>query len=533
MKKKSAYRLNVANSFRLRRLAVVATATMAAAGGVQADGVVPSAPLPTPHSQQAYAPESAFTMRWTRADIRQIKAQSRVATAATKNSLPSALTMPDIAQDFPMMNPDVWVWDTWPLGDMHANQLSFKGWEVIFSLTADPHAGYTFDDRHVHARIGFFYRRAGIPASQRPLNGGWIWGGHLFPDGSSAKLFGTLPMTNNSEWSGSARLQRDDEVSLFYTAVAFNRSAPGGPDITAPVALIARAKGEIHADGKHVWFTGFDKHEELLRPDGVMYQTGEQNIAYSFRDPFVFTDPAHPGKTYMVFEGNTGGPRGARTCTDADMGYAPNDPYRENVSAVMDAGAAKHKANVGLAEATDGTLSHWRFLPPILSANCVDDQTERPQIYRKHGKYYLFTISHRSTMAPGVDGPDGLYGFVGDGIRSDFLPLNGGSGLVVGNPTDFDAPIGAPYSLDPNQNPRAFESYSHYVMPGGLVESFIDAVGPRRGGTLAPTIKIHIGKTSTRVERAPCLGYADIPANRSALAHDRNEVEQDDDASVQ
>lgn len=509
-----------------RRLLLAGGALAAFASVAHAQSGGTGAPMPTPHSQQAYDPEGNFTMRWTRADIRQIVAQSHTA-GADRNSLPQALTMPDIPQDFPLINSNVWVWDTWPLADLRANQLSYKGWEVIFSLTADPHAGYTFDDRHVHARIGFFYRRAGIPASQRPANGGWTWGGHLFPDGASARVFGTAPMTNNAEWSGSARLTHGDNVSLYYTATSFNRSAPGGADITPPQAIITRTDGHIHADDKHVWFSGFDDHKALLEPDGKYYQTGQQNTYFSFRDPFVFTDPAHPGRTYMVFEGNTGGPRGARTCTDADLGYAANDPYKEDLNAVMNSGAVYQKANVGLAIATNPQLTEWKFLPPILSANCVDDQTERPQIYLKDGKYYLFTISHRTTMAAGVDGPDGVYGFVGNGIRSDFLPLNGGSGLVLGNPTDFSAPAGAPYSQDPNQNPREFQSYSHYVMPGGLVESFIDAIGPRRGGTLAPTVKVRINGTSTAVDRAygsgGLGGYGDIPANLPATGAGHND----------
>ncbi|SKD06267.1 glycoside hydrolase family 68 protein [Paraburkholderia hospita] len=502
--------------FRARLLSGALLSTVAMGALAQTAGF----PAPTPHSQQAYDPESSFTMHWTRADIRQIKAQSHTATAADKNSLPTALTMPDIPQDFPLINPNVWVWDTWSLADMRANQLAYKGWEVIFSLTADPHAGYTFDDRHVHARIGFFYRRAGVPAALRPANGGWTWGGHLFPDGASVKVFGTAPMTDNAEWSGSARLINGNHVSLYYTALSFNRSAPGGSDITPPIAIITRTDGQIHADDSHVWFSGFGDHQALLQPDGTMYQTGQQNTYYSFRDPFVFTDPAHPGKTYMVFEGNTGGPRGARTCTEADLGYAPNDPYREDLNTVMNQGAVYQKANVGLAVATDKQLTLWKFLPPLLSANCGDDQTERPQIYMKDGKYYLFTISHRATMAAGVDGPDGVYGFVGNGIRSDFLPMNKGSGLVLGNPTDFDAPVGAPYAQDPNQNPRTFQSYSHYVMPGGLVESFIDAIGTRRGGTLAPTVKISINGDTTTVDRTygkgGLGGYGDIPANQSA-----------------
>ncbi|WP_426284058.1 glycoside hydrolase family 68 protein [Burkholderia ambifaria] len=501
-----------------------ALAAFAAAAHAQTAG----APAPTPHTQQAYDPEGNFTMRWTRADIRQIVAQSHTA-GADKNSLPQALSMPDIPQDFPLINSNVWVWDTWPLADLRANQLSYKGWEVIFSLTADPHAGYTFDDRHVHARIGFFYRKTGIPASQRPANGGWIWGGHLFPDGSSIRVFGpTVPITQNAEWSGSARLTSGANVSLYYTALAFNKTSPNGPDITPPQAIITRADGHIQADDKHVWFTGFDDHKALLQPDGNYYQTGAQkNIYNSFRDPYVFTDPAHPGKTYMVFEGNTGGQRGARTCTEADLGYAPNDPYKEDLNAVMNSGAVYQKANVGLAVATNPQLTEWKFLPPILSANCVDDQTERPQIYLSNGKYYLFTITHRSTYATGVDGPDGVMGFVGNGIRSDFLPMNKGSGLVLGNPTDLTQPVGFPFALDPNQNPRKFQSYSHYVMPGGLVESFIDAIGPRRGGTLAPTVKVNINGTSTAVDRSygrgGLGGYGEIPSNLPATGAGHND----------
>ncbi len=305
------------------RVGVIASSLLAASATPALAQSVAGFPAPTPHSQQAYDPESTFTMRWTRADVRQIKAQSHTATAADKNSLPASLTMPDIASNFPLINPNVWVWDTWPLSDVRANNLSFKGWEVIFSLTADPHAGYSFDDRHVHARIGFFYRKAGIPASQRPADGGWTYGGHLFPDGSSVRVFGTAPMTQNAEWSGSARLTNGNNVSLYYTALSFNRTAEGGQDITPPIAIISRTDGHIHADDKHVCFDGFDKHEALLEPDGKLYQSRDQNGYYSFRDPFVFVDPAHPGKTFMVFEGNTAGPRGARTCTEADLAMRP------------------------------------------------------------------------------------------------------------------------------------------------------------------------------------------------------------------
>lgn len=502
----------------LSALVIAASVLAASTTAFAQDGF----PTPTPHTQQAFDPESSFTSKWTRADARQIAALSDSTVPAGQNSLPPELTMPEIPADFPQTNPNVWVWDTWPLIDLRANQYSFNGWEVIFSLTADPNAGYVFDDRHVHARIGFFYRKAGIPPRRRPPNGGWIYGGNLFPDGASVKIFGDIPMTQNAEWSGSARLvTMGGKISVYYTALAFNRT-PEGQDITPAVAIIARTDGRIHANRNGLRFTGFNNHLALLRPDGILYQNGEQNPFYNFRDPFTFEDPAHPGKVFMVFEGNTAGPRDARTCTEADLGYAPDDPEREDLEEVMDSGAIFQKANVGLAVATNRQLTKWQFLPPILSANCVNDQTERPQIYLKGHKYYLFTITHRSTYAAGVGGPDGVMGFVGNGIRSDFQPMNAGSGLVLGNPTDLNGPVGAPFAPDPNQNPRAFQSYSHYVMPRGLVESFIDAIGNRRGGALAPTVKINIHGSASTINLAygdgGLGGYGDIPANRTAFS---------------
>ena len=117
-----------------------------------------------------------------------------------------------------------------------------------------------------------------------------------------------------------------------------------------------------------------------------------------------------------------------------------------------------------------------------------------------------------------LDGPDGVYAFVGKGVRSDYQPVNGGSGLALGNPTDLNTPFGAPSNILPNENPNAYQSYSHYVMPGGLVESFIDAIGTRRGGSLAPTVRLKINGSTITVDKkygdGGLGGYGDIPANK-------------------
>jgi levansucrase len=148
--------------------------------------------------------------------------------------------------------------------------------------------------------------------------------------------------------------------------------------------------------------------------------------------------------------------------------------------------------NVGLARALDESFERWELLPPLLHANGVNQQLERPHFVVRNGRHHLFFISHIETYAPGLTGPDGLYGFVGDGLRSDYEPLNG-SGLVIAN--------------EPSRPPQR---YSDYVMPDWLVEGFVDSVGDRVGGTLAPTLRLEVD--GTRASVAEQLDYGLIPA---------------------
>jgi levansucrase len=515
--------------------ALLLTTAIAAprASAVDESDLQPGFPAPTVHTQEAFHPEDDFTARWTRADALQLRAMSDPDAPAGENSMPTDLTMPEIPQTFPILTDrggeQIWVWDTWTLTDEHSNQIAYKGWEVAFALTADAQAGYAFDERHTHARMGLFYRPAGVPAGERPENGGWIYGGNVFPDGAAGSIYEDQSFSAVTEWSGSTRFFSGGQLKIFYTAVAFYRD-DDGQEIQPADPRIVMTEAKLHANKHGVRLTGAERQHELLVPDGTHYQTREQNPFVNFRDPFTFEDPAYPGRTFMVFEGNTGGNHGSLPCTDADLGYREGEPLAEDPAKVTASGANFQMANVGLAVAENQRLTEWRFLPPILSGNCVNDQTERPQIYIEDGSYYLFTITHRHTFARGpetdsenyfyLDGPDGVYGFVGDGVRSDYQPLNLGSGLALGNPTNLNFAVGTPATPAPGQTAHAFQSYSHYVMPDGLVESFIDAIGNpdvRRGGTLAPTVRLEITGDTTTVDRSygngGLGGYGDIPAN--------------------
>ncbi len=108
----------------------------------------------------------------------------------------------------------------------------------------------------------------------------------------------------------------------------------------------------------------------------------------------------------------------------------------------------------------------------------------------------MFTISHKFTFAPGLSGWDGVYGFIGSALRSDYRPSQR-QRTGLGNLED--APT---------------QQYSHYVMPTGLVESFIDTVptadgGTRFGGTLARTLVLSMKGNQTRPTKQ--LDYGFIP----------------------
>ena len=525
------------------------------ANGFKADN--PGWANATKHTGAAHGVEENYTAKWTRADAMQIQRVSDPNAPSGTNSMPEQYTMPEISNGFPATSDDVWVWDTWTLTDEAAHQISYNGWEIAFSLVADRHAGYTFDDRHTHARLGFFYRKAGTQTSSadgaNSSNGGWVYGGHVFPDGASGSIFEDQSFSAQTEWSGSARLMEGNKIRMFYTSVAFYNSTTGGSGnneggqgnngSSKPYdPRIVQSEGRIYADENGVWLTGFRTQHQLLVPDGKYYQTREQNPGVNFRDPFTFRDQNNPSDPteYMVFEGNSAFVREQQnvdaaakagqnttlaTCTEEDLGYEKGDPKAETVESVNQRGGRYQLANVGLARAKNKAMTQWEYLPPLLSGNCVNDQTERPQIYFQDGKYYLFTISHRETYADGLQGPEGVYGFVGDGLRSDYKPLNQNTGIALGNPINLNFNPGRPYTPDFNQSPYTFQSYSHYVMPGGLVESFIDSIGgnkdgnPVRGGSLAPTVKINISGDTTAVDRTYGTnglgGFADIPADRT------------------
>ncbi|MCD5324878.1 MULTISPECIES: glycoside hydrolase family 68 protein [Pontibacillus] len=368
-------------------------------------------------------------------------------------------TAPQISEEeIQDIAPDLYVWDTWPLRNRDGSVARVNGYKVIFSLTAEKE-GVTPSERHGIAKIRYFYSKDGKS---------WELGGLAYDPEEAL---------GSRQWAGSAMMD-DGKVNLFYTATGRKSN-----ETKTYEQRLARVTADIEADKDGVELTSNGDHEILLEADGEHYQTLEQSegkgIIYSFRDPWFFQDPKS-GEEYLVFEGNSAGTASEQTCQPENIG---SKSFQKKHDAPED--AALYNGAVGIAKKGED-LSDWNLQEPILEADCVNQQLERPHFMVKGNQYYLFTITHKFTFAPQVSGPDGLYGFTSKSLHGDYEPLND-SGLVIANPEN-----------DPLQ------AYSWVVLPHGEVSSFVNKYktedGEQKfGGTLAPTLKLSVHKDETKI----------------------------------
>ncbi|WP_027956014.1 glycoside hydrolase family 68 protein [Halobacillus kuroshimensis] len=394
------------------------------------------AQLPT----TSHAASTDDTPVWSREDAQNF-------TLTDENTAPNIDSFTDVA-------PDYWIWDTWPLRNRDGSIAKINGYYVQFALTASKE--YTWGGRHDHAEIRYFYSKNGKD---------WE--------------MGTVPYDTDKalgyrQWAGSAMMEKDGTIHLFYTAAGRKDEGPTFEQ------RLAKTTFEMDYDNKEGFqVTNNGDHQILAEADGEYYETQEQktgSIIYSFRDPWFFQHP-ETGEEYIIFEGNTGGDE--KTLEEKHIGDVDED---------VPAGAEDYNGNVGIAKAENEDLTEFELMPPLLEANGVNQQLERPHVVQKGDDYYLFTISHQFTFAPGLEGPDGLYGFHANSLFGDYEPMND-TGLVIANPAE-----------DP------FQAYSWAVLPHGQVISFVNEYHDengnfQQGGSFAPTLKLKLKGDTSEIKR--------------------------------
>lgn len=320
----------------------------------------------------------------------------------------------------------VGLWDAWPIQHYDGAPVSLAGGTELWMALGAPRCDHDPDARHQHARIHLLQRRG-----QR-----WDHLGLAMPDGFSP---------GSREWSGSAVLDPTDmTVTLYFTAVG--RRGEAVPSFEQ--RMFAAVATLVCADGPPR-LAEWRSLREILALDPQHYMPtggidGEVGKIKAFRDPGYFRDPAS-GQEYLLFAGSV-----ARS-------------------------QSTYNGAVGIARRSGS--SDWELCPPLVSADGLNNELERPHVVHHAGLYYLFWSTQRHVFNPdGVRGPTGLYGMVSSQLLGGWKPLNG-SGLVFANPERAPA-----------------QAYSWLVLPDHSVASFVDnwGGGPIRrfGGTFAPFVRI-------------------------------------------
>ncbi|MGV3456460.1 glycoside hydrolase family 68 protein [Sphingomonas sp.] len=348
------------------------------------------------------------------------------ALAGLRHDSASLITDSDVVR----VAPDLDIWDAWPVQDADGTPSALPGGKTLWMALGAP----CFDDpdeRHGHARIHLILRDAA----------GWHPLGPAMPDGFAP---------GSREWSGSALLAADRRtVTLYFTATGRRGEAA----LTFEQRLFC---ADATLDGAYR-LTDWRNLREFVVRDPAHYMasdagSGAVGTIKAFRDPAYFRDP-RDGRHHVFF---------AASLADS---------------------ASAFNGCIGWATARNDTLADWDIRPPLISADGLNNELERPHVVMHGGLYYLFWSTQRHVFNPdGPTGPTGLYGMVSDRIDGGWRPLNG-TGLVFANP-----------DAAPKQ------AYSWLALPDLQVISFIDAWGSdgsdanarRFGATFAPMLRLRL-----------------------------------------
>lgn len=391
------------------------------------------------------------------------------AAAAGQIGLRAYNTIPYLFPPEELFEPDLYVWDAWPLRLKDGQVAEIDGWMVLIALSSlrDPNAKWPFytrsEWRYWYGRDGE-WRLGGKVFDRQTALGSRQWAGSAVYDDANNRAYFYYTAVGTPDAEGL----EDDQPALAYPP---GHPAAGRPSIVQRMAVVNAA---VSAGDQGIAFDDFSEHEIIFEADGKFYQTHEQSeadqVIYGMRDPWYYQDP-DTGKEHILFTANAA--------------FAPGT----------------HNGVVGLAS-RDGDGS-WQLQPPLVAALGVSSQLERPHIVHRGDTRYLFFSTHAFTFADGLSGPEGLYGFVNRTGRLDghYEPLNG-SGLVAGNPNVAPTMV-----------------YSYLVLPDGQVTSYINTAAGYGSGTApvnnevgkfyggpAPTFQIGLDGPNTRIIAAPDNG---------------------------
>ncbi|MGT2751178.1 glycoside hydrolase family 68 protein [Streptococcus orisasini] len=383
---------------------------------------------------------------------------------------------------------DLDVWDSWPVQDAKTGEvINWNGYQLVVAMMGIPNT----NDNHIY----LLYNKYGDNDFDHWKNAGSIFG------------YNETPLTQ--EWSGSATVNDDGSLQLFYTKVDTS-------DQNSNNQHLATATLNLGFDDQDVKILSVE-NDKVLTPeggDGYHYQsykqwrstfTGADNIA--MRDPHVIED--EKGNRYLVFEASTG----TENYQGEDQiynfsNYGGSSSY--NVKSLfrflddqdMYSRASWANAAIGILKLKGDkkTPEVAEYYTPLLSSPMVSDELERPNVVKLGDKYYLFTASrlnHGSNndawnKANEVVGDNVvMLGYVSDQLTQGYKPLNN-SGVVL------TASVPADWRT---------ATYSYYAVPVAgssdtlLITAYMtnrnEVAGKGKNSTWAPSFLIQVLPDST------------------------------------
>ncbi|MDE7049295.1 MAG: glycoside hydrolase family 68 protein [Lactobacillus sp.] len=394
---------------------------------------------------------------------------------------------------------DLEIWDSWPVQDAKTGYVSnWNGYQLVIGMMGVPNT----NDNHIY----LLYNKYGDNNFNNWKNAGPIFG------------LGTPVI---QQWSGSATLNKDGSVQLYYTKVDTSDNNTNHQKLASATIYLNLEKAQdkisiAHVDNDHIVFEG----------DGYHYQTydqwkktnkGADNIA--MRDAHVIDD--EDGNRYLVFEASTGTEnyQGANQIYQWVNYGGTNKDNLGDFFQILSNSDIKDRAKwsnaaIGIIKLNNDTKnpSVEKVYTPLVSAPMVSDEIERPDVVRLGNKYYLFAATRLNRgsnddawMATNKAVGDNvaMIGYVSDNLTHGYVPLNE-SGVVL------TASVPANWRT---------ATYSYYAVPVEgrddqlLITSYItnrgEVAGKGMHATWAPSFLIQINPDNTTTVLAKMTNQGD------------------------
>ncbi|RMX26690.1 levansucrase [Limosilactobacillus reuteri] len=390
------------------------------------------------------------------------------------------------------------VWDSWPVQDVRTGQVAnWNGYQLVIAMMGIPNQ----NDNHIY----LLYNKYGDNELSHWKNAG--------------PIFGYNSTAVSQEWSGSAVLNSDNSIQLFYTRVDTSDNNTNHQKIASATLYLTDNNGNVslaQVANDHIVFEG----------DGYYYQTydqwkatnkGADNIA--MRDAHVIEDDN--GDRYLVFEASTG----LENYQGEDqiynwLNYGGDDAFNiKSLFRILSNDDIKSRAT--WANAAIGILKLNKdeknpkvaeLYSPLISAPMVSDEIERPNVVKLGNKYYLFAATRLNRGSNddawmnanyAVGDNVAMVGYVADSLTGSYKPLND-SGVVL------TASVPANWRT---------ATYSYYAVPVAgkddqvLVTSYMtnrnEVAGEGMDSTWAPSFLLQINPDNTTTVLAKMTNQGD------------------------